>query len=165
MANTNQSTYSKSAQEVFDSWALDYHASGMEKGHWPSVMEALNSISPQDGRYLEVGVGNGYAINHVAQNQFARGHCAGIDVSANMVATAQSRTLGVDNVEIQVADFLLYKPDSRFDVIFSMEVFYYLSDLQAGLDHAFKLLNPGGRLMVLVNHYLEYKESHRWPFS
>ena len=44
-----------------------------------------------------------------------------------------------------------------------MEVFYYLPDIQRGIDKAFGLLNPGGTLWVAVNFYEENAESADWP--
>lgn len=154
----------RSAESVFDDWALDYHAAGMEDDHRPSVMEAFEIIEASDGRYLEVGVGNGYGLQWMARNQFRNGTCLGIDISSNMVEVARERTGNLANVTVKQADFLAYNPkeSERPDLIFSMEVFYYFPSIADGIRHAFEILNPGGRLMVLVNHFLERTDSHDW---
>ena len=105
--------YSRSAREVFDDWAQDYHAAGMEDDHWPSVKESFESIPESNGRYLEIGVGNGYGLAFMAQNQFAAGKCVGIDVSPNMVENARRRTQHLANVEVLVCDFMKYDPGSE----------------------------------------------------
>ncbi len=51
----------------------------------------------------------------------------------------------------------------RFDLIFSMEVFYYFEDMQAGLNKAVGLLTPGGELLVMVDFYHENSVTHSWP--
>ena len=155
-------TRSNSAKEVFDRWALDYHAPGMEEDHHASVEEAFTLVQPSKGLYLEVGVGNGYGLQHMAQNQYRDGSCIGIDVSPNMVALTKERVSGLRNAEVMEADFLTFEPDVAPDLIFSMEVFYYLPEIQQGIDHAMNLLAPGGTLMVLVNHYHERLDSHDW---
>ena len=156
--------YTRTAEEVFDDWALDYHAHGMEDEHWPSVHEAFRLIPESSGHYLEVGVGNGFGLFYMATNQYRTGHCLGIDVSANMVDVTQKRIVGVDNAAVRRGEFLGFDPGpDRPDLIFSMEVFYYLADIQRGIEHAFEILTPGGMLMILVNYYEERVESHDWP--
>lgn len=156
--------HQRTAEEVFDDWALDYHADGMEDGHWPSVREAFDRIPDSDGLYLEVGVGNGYGLYHMATNQYARGTCLGIDVSANMVEVTGKRIGGLPNASVRRQNFLDFHPDEIApDLIFSMEVFYYLGEIQDGLEHAMNVLAPGGWLWVLVNFFEEHTESHDWP--
>lgn len=157
-------SYNRSAREVFDDWAVDYHADGMETDHWPSVREAFQAVEPSDGVYLEVGVGNGYGLLHMARNQYRNGLCIGLDISPKMVENARVKTRGLSNVLVREADFLAYEPgERRPDLIFSMEVFYYFPDISLGVAHAFDILKPGGRLMVLVNHFRERLDSHDWP--
>ncbi|MFV1980596.1 MAG: class I SAM-dependent methyltransferase [Rhodothermia bacterium] len=157
-------SHTRTAAEVFDDWAVDYHARGMEDKHWASVHEAFELIPESSGHYLEVGVGNGYSLFYMATNQYRTGHCMGIDVSANMVDITQQRIVGVDNAAVRHGEFLEFDPGpDRPDLIFSMEVFYYLPDIQKGIEHAFEVLAPGGMLMILVNYYEERLESHDWP--
>ncbi|MFQ5709924.1 MAG: class I SAM-dependent methyltransferase [bacterium] len=157
--------FRKSAREVFDAWARDYHADDMEAHHWPRVKQAFAMIPDMPGNYLEIGVGNGYGIYHMATHQFASGQCYAVDFSANMVERAKKKTAGLNNVHIQCANFLNWRPSEpvRFSFIFSMEVFYYFNDIQAGIERAQALLAPGGLLMVLVNFYKEHAASHAWP--
>jgi len=144
---------------------LDYHAEGMEKGHWQRVKQAFKFIPSSPGNYLEIGIGNGYGIHYMAQNQYKNGCCYGLDISPNMVDAAKLRTKSLNNVILQADDFLTWKPlrNTKFSAIFSMETFYYFSDLKAGIAKAASLLAPGGILMILVDYYYENKESHSWP--
>jgi len=82
-----------------------------------------------------------------------------------MAERSRARTRDLHNVEIHSGDFLTWDPgpDLRFDLIFSMEVFYYFPDIRAGIDHAVSLLRPEGKLLVLVNYYREHEASHGWP--
>lgn len=154
----------RNAREVFNSWALDYHAEGMEKGHWESVREAFTMIPESDGNYLEIGIGNGYGIAHMAVNQYRGGICYGLDISENMVEVTAERTRDLPNVRLHAADFLTWQPPAgvRFSCIFSMEVFYYFPDVSAGIARAASLLAPGGMLAVLVNHHKGNPESYTW---
>ena len=152
------------AQQVFDEWARDYHADGMEDSHRQSVRLAFRNIPRSSGNYLEIGIGNGYGIRHMASNQYNRGICYGLDISANMVKKAQNRMKDLTNVRLAQADFLTWEPPEniRFSSIFSMEVFYYFTDIQAGIDRAVSFLEPEGRLFVLVNYYRENESTHSW---
>lgn len=156
--------YDKTAKDVFEEWGRDYHAGGMETAHWPRVRRIFDLIEPSNGNYLEVGVGSGYGLAHMATHQFAGGYCFGIDLSSSMVDLARKRTNGLANVAVAAGDFLTWDfGDTLFDTIFSMEVFYYFHDIQAGLQRAWSLLRPGGALWVAVNFYEENQKSADWP--
>jgi trans-aconitate methyltransferase len=156
--------YSKTAREVFDAWAQDYHADGMEQHHAPRVIRALEAMPTPEGAFLEIGVGNGYALHRMATGPYAGRPCMGIDVSAPMIRKAGEKVGQLENVRLEVSDFLDWQPPEgvALGMIFSMEVFYYLPDIQAGIDRAASLLRPGGVLAVLVNHYREHEASHEW---
>jgi len=156
--------YDKSARDVFEDWGRDYHADGMESEHWPNVREMFERIAPCDGDYLEVGVGNGYGLAHMATHQFRNGRCMGMDLSGSMVERARARTGGLANVVVERGDFLAWDfGPRRFDTIFSMEVFYYFHSIDAGLARAWSILKPGGALWVAVNFYAENTASADWP--
>jgi len=157
-------TSGKSVREVFEAWGRDDHADGMEREHWPRVRQIFELIPPSTASYLEVGVGNGYGLAHMATHQFKDGHCFGLDLSASMVTRARKRTQALTNVAVEVGDFLaLDFGERRFDTIFSMEVFYYFHDIHVGLRKAASILDPNGTLWVAVNFYEENEESADWP--
>lgn len=155
----------KQAGRVFDKWSRDDRAPGMEKGHWPVVKQAFDLIPETGGDCLEIGVGNGYGLHHLALNQFREGRCFGIDVAPGMVELARERLRGVPNATIEQGDFMEWRPPPgvQFSLIYSMEVFYYFSSIQAGIRKAYSLLRPGGRLMVMVDFFAENVSTHDWP--
>lgn len=156
----------RSAREVFDDWARDYHAAGMEREHRPRVEELFERVPVGDGNYLEIGVGNGYGIEWMARHRFAHGRCVGLDLSPEMAELSARRVASLTNATIETADFMSWTPTPpqlRFDLIFSMEVFYYLPSIERGLERAHGLLRPGGMLIVAVNHFEEHRASHAWP--
>lgn len=155
----------RSAEDVFDEWSKAGRDEDMAKRHWPSVKQAFSRLAPSTGKYLEIGVGNGYAIGYMATHQFSEGHCFGLDVSREMVRRCRERLALLENATVEQADFLLWSPPKHeyFDIVFSMEVFYYFRDIQSAIDKAFSVLSLGGQLWVLVNFYLENRLSHHWP--
>ncbi|MCH7675954.1 class I SAM-dependent methyltransferase [candidate division KSB1 bacterium] len=157
-------TKMRSAQEVFNDWGQEDGGSGMETEHWPRVSQVLSRIAPSNGNYLELGVGSGYALEYMATHAFSGGHCYGLDISDEMVKTCRKRLAHLKNVTAEAGDFLQWQPPAvRFDLIFSMEVFYYFEDMQAGLNKAADLLAPGGELLVMVDFYHENSVTHSWP--
>ena len=156
---------SKKTGEVFEEWGSDHRADGMEKEHWSVVQQAFAFIPKMSGNYLEIGVGNGYGIRHMATNQFSGGHCWGLDLAASMVALSKKKTDNLQNVTIEQGNFLErdFSSNEPFSLIFSMEVFYYFPKIQDGIDRAYSLLKPGGQLWVLVNYFEENEASHEWP--
>ena len=155
----------KSAREVFDNWAKNHRADGMEREHWETVQQAYNLIPESKGNYLEVGAGNGYGLRYMAAHQFSSGQCCGLDISSQMVNRTRQKVKDLQNVHVECGDFLLWEPPNglRFSLIFSMEVFYYFSDIQKGIEKAASLLEKGGMLMVLVNYFKESPISQSWP--
>jgi len=151
--------------KVFNEWAKGSQASGMEDCHWPVVKQAFSQIPEAQGNYLEIGVGNGYGLHHMATNQFRSGTCYGIDIAQGMVDLTAMRLQDLPNVHVEHGDFMEWEPPSGtdFTLIFSMEVFYYFPSIQSGIEKAFSLLKPGGQLWVMVDFFSENESVHDWP--
>lgn len=150
-------------RDVFDDWARRGRAEGMERGHGPAARQAFEAlaVTPTD-RYLDVGCGNGYTVRWAA----AVGpevRATGIDVSPEMIERARAASTGIDNASFRAATFPDPSlADGSFDAVFSMEVFYYLPDLDAGLADVARILAPGGRFACVVDFYRENQASHSW---
>lgn len=152
-------------RDVFEDWADRGRAEGMAESHTPFVRPVFDRLPlPPDGAYLDVGCGNGYTVRWAAEAA-PEGRAVGLDVSPRMIALARELSEGFPNAEYHVATF----PDDHplepgsFDVIYAMEVFYYLPDLGAGLRGVRRLLRPGGTFACQVDFYEENAASHAWP--
>ena len=114
-------------------------------------------------RFLDLGCGNGYVVRWAA-GIAADVLAVGVDVSQEMIENARELSADLANARFTCGPFPLVELGScAFDAIFSMEVFYYLPDLDAGLDEVRRLLAPGGRFVCVVDFYMENPESHSWP--
>lgn len=152
-------------RDVFEDWADHGRAEGMAESHVPFVRPVFDALPlPPDGTYLDIGCGTGYTVRWAAEAAPA-GRAVGIDASPAMIALARERAAGLPNASFHVASF----PDDHpvppgsCDVIYSMEVFYYLPDLRAGLAEVRRLLRPGGVFACQVDFYEENVASHGWP--
>ncbi len=164
---------------VFDAWADAGRAEGMERGHGPHARQAFEMLGLEGVqgplRYLDIGCGNGYTVRWAAELVRARscgGLAVGLDGSARMVDRARAQSAGLPARFVHTAfpapvaatgDVAELLVSSCYDAVFSMEVFYYLPDLAAGLADVVRLLKPGGRFACVVDFYAENPASHGWP--
>ena len=58
-----------------------------------------------------------------------------------------------------INDFVL---ENKFDLVFSMEVLYYLDDPSTVIKNIYDMLNPDGRFIIGIDHYFENKPSLSW---
>ena len=150
--------------ELFDEWARNGRAEGMEAGHAPAARMAFERLKlGPAGRYLDIGCGDGYTVRWAAAAA-PQGRAVGLDASAEMIALARRLSSGLSNLEFVTGGFPETDlPAGPFDAVFSMEVFYYLADLDAAMKKVHDLLRPGGRFACVVDFYGENKASHSWP--
>lgn len=153
-------------RDVFEDWASRGRAEGMAESHTPFVRPVFDRLPLEAGaRYLDIGCGNGYTVCWAAERVGPAGEAVGIDVAPGMIARAGARCGDRPSVRFHVATF----PDDHplpaehFDVVFSMEVFYYLPDLKRALSEVRALLVPGGQFACQVDYYEENRASHAWP--
>lgn len=97
----------------------------------------------RDHRVLEIGTGSGFMTACLAH---LSAHVTSVDIHADFVASAQSRlhTLGLDNIELQVADAITdFQPQHAFDAI-------AVTGAVAAIPQRFlDWLEPGGRAFVI----------------
>lgn len=113
----------------------------------PAVLDLLGDVRGR--RVLDAGCGAGPMM--VALRE--RGaEVTGLDASPAMVALARER-LGAEG-NVLVADLAqpLPLPDQAFDDVVSSLVLHYLQDWSGPLAELRRVLRPGGRLVVVVNH-------------
>lgn len=94
---------------------------------------------------LDAGCGVGYGTARLGE-QAAR--VVGVDIDAQAIAYARDR-YGAPNVEFRRMDLLALEfPDAAFDVVCSFETVEHLSDRDAFLGSAARVLRPGGAFVV-----------------
>jgi demethylmenaquinone methyltransferase/2-methoxy-6-polyprenyl-1,4-benzoquinol methylase len=107
-------------------------------------------LKPGD-RVLEIGCGTGPNLKHLRAAVGPRGHVYGVDLSEGMLnmAKARCRRAGWQNVTLVRADACEYAPPELVDgIIFSLS-FNTMPHHAKVLRHAWSLLKPGGRLVVM----------------
>lgn len=152
------------ARAAFDDWAKTGRAEGMERHHGPVARRAFDRLRlTPESWYLDIGCGNGYTVRWAAQAA-PYGQAIGLDVAPAMLDRARALSQPFANADFRLAAFPTHDlPAGRFDGIFSMEVFYYLPDIDAALAATRELLSPAGRFACVVDYYQENAASHDFP--
>ena len=145
----------------YDSFAEAYAASNetsLVNAYYerPAMLALAGDVAGR--RILDAGCGSGPLIAAL------RGRGAivtGFDKSAGMLQLARRR-LGGD-ADLQVADLAgpLPFPDGTFDDVIASLVLHYLEDWGPALTELRRVLKPGGRLIVSVDHPFAIALMHR----
>ncbi|MGW4400134.1 class I SAM-dependent methyltransferase [Amycolatopsis nivea] len=121
----------------------------------PAILDLAGDVAGR--KILDAGCGAG----PLAASLRDRGaHVSGFDFSATMVELARKR-LGAD-ADLRVADLSRPLPyaDQQFDDVVAALVLHYLEDWSAPLAELRRIIRPGGRLILAVNHPVLYKFIH-----
>ncbi|MGN0062911.1 MAG: class I SAM-dependent methyltransferase [Nocardioides sp.] len=135
----------------YDQWAEAYateNATGFFNAWYerPAVLRLLGDVSGK--RILDVGCGSGPTTAALLE----RGaDVSGFDVSAAMVGIARRH---LPDADLRVHDLAVPLPwqEGTFDAAVASLVLHYLPDWSAPLAELRRVLVPGGRLVVSVNH-------------
>jgi SAM-dependent methyltransferase len=144
----------------YDSFAEAYSAeteANLINGYYarPAILALAGEVAGR--RILDAGCGSGPLLAALRD----RGAIVtGFDTSTGMLELA--RRLG-DGADLQVADLggPLPFPDDTFDDVIASLVLHYLEDWGPALAELRRVLKPGGRLTVAVDHPFAVNIMHR----
>lgn len=119
--------------------------------------DRIGAVEPSDRPYrvLSVGCGSGLLDVPVAQQLAREGACveytgvnpneAECDAFARLFAEAGPASARLELARVPFEDF---ETEERFELIHFVQSLYYVEDPQLALQHARRLLAPGGRIVV-----------------
>ncbi len=129
--------------ELYDGWfdtPLGRTVDKLEK----DLLYRLADLRPSE-RVLDVGTGTA----HFALDLAARGGVVvGVDLSLPMLAVARGKAPSANLVRGDAA--ALPFTDSQFDLVFSVTMLEFVADPEQALDEMWRLVRPGGRLVIGV---------------
>jgi SAM-dependent methyltransferase len=105
---------------------------------------------------LDVGCGGGVTVAKLAMAA-PKGKISGIDHSADSVAAARetNRSLtaqGRVTIELASVSALPYS-DNVFDLVTAVETHFWWGEIAAGMREIFRVLKPGGHLIMIAEFY------------
>ncbi len=153
------------ATDLFSEWADVGRDEGMERGHTPSVDVMLDRLLEgwnQPFTAIDIGCGNGWVVRRLRQHPLCA-HASGMDGAPSMITKAREVDPTGEYVEAMLPD---WSPSKPVDLVHTMECLYYLEEPLPFLKTIHDAwMNPGGRLVIGVDHYLENEASHDWGVS
>src|SRR4051812_4795013 len=111
---------------------------------------AQEALGPQPGdEELDAGCGPGFYVVDTLDIVGANGSVTGVDASAAMLAIAGRKAGDRPNVRLLEAEATnLPVGDASVDRAISVQVFEYLSDVDAALAELMRVVRPGGRVVI-----------------
>jgi ubiquinone/menaquinone biosynthesis C-methylase UbiE len=102
-------------------------------------------------RVLDVGCGNGYVLSRYAMHG---ARVCGVDLTHAAVGLSRKRFawMRLPGRFLQGSAEQLPFPDATFDCVCSMGVLHHTPDTVKAVDEVFRVLKPGGRLIVMFYH-------------
>jgi ubiquinone/menaquinone biosynthesis C-methylase UbiE len=135
----------------------------MNQSHSAVTNWALDFLSFRPGfRALDIGCGGGATMGRLlariqAAGQGPEGHVTGVDYSE--VSVAQSRALNAASIAAGAMDVVqasveaLPFAEALFDVVTTVESFYFWPDPEQNLHEVLRVLRPGGHFMLVADVY------------
>jgi len=108
------------------------------------------ALAAQPGeRILDVGCGPGFYVQELLDEVGPEGSVMAVDASPDMLALAQRRCAGHDNVTFREGNASsLPVDDGDVDAALCVQVMEYVPDVPGALAEMYRTLRPGGRALI-----------------
>jgi len=108
------------------------------------------ALAAQPGeRILDIGCGPGFYVAELLDEVGQHGSVVAVDASPDMLALAQRRCEGHDNVSFREGTAnALPVEDGECDAALSVQVMEYVADVPGALAQIHRALRPGGRVLI-----------------
>lgn len=138
-------------------WIGQPFARIMNRSHSSLTDWGLQHVKIEDGCVaLDVGCGGGRTIEKLAATA-TEGKVYGVDYASGSVAVSRNKNaqaIAAGRVKIKQASVSqLPFADNKFDVITAIETQYYWPDLPNDMREIFRVLKPGGALLIIAEVY------------
>ena len=145
--------------ETFDQAFGHAIAPGAEAAAWAQPMR--DHLPPAPARVMELACGTGEVTRLIHD----LGHeVTALDFSEAMLAVARAKHAGKPQLRFVLADAqVTMEPDASQDAILCRHLVWTLTRPEEGFADWFRVLKPGGRLLVYDGDWAQPARSGRWP--
>lgn len=134
--------------EVLDVIARSMSIRAAEPAMQSICARYMREIGVQDAHVLEVGCGNG-AVTQLIMQHLRPTRLLGIDPSSLFIKMANETFNGEPRASFERGDAASTgQPDASFDIVIAHTVYSHLLDPKGALAEAWRVLKPGGQLVV-----------------
>ena len=120
-----------------------YQSDGMQRRQRLALEAARLSVGET---VVDLGCGPGFYLEPLRRQVGDTGHVIGVDPTGGMLDMAANRAAGTELREGSATAIPL--DESSVDAVFSVQVFEYLDDVRAALREVWRVLRPGGRVVI-----------------
>ena len=148
--------YDKSRESLrtFDEWFFNFY---------PYLDSYIPYADMRGKRVLEVGLGYGSVGQKIAE---AGADYTGLDIAPGPVGLMLHR-LAANGLKGRAFIGSILDapcPDASVDYIVAIGCYHHTGDMQKAIDESYRLLRPGGRLILMVYNGLSYRQWCRRPW-
>ena len=138
----------------------------MNKGHSELTDWALCHVNIKPGDYvLDVGCGGGKTVGKLS-DMVGNGKVYGIDYSDLCIKKAEKlnhKNVLCGKVKLQKATVAALPFDSeKFDLVTAVETYYFWPDKLNDLREIWRVLKPGGRIMLVFEMLKDKNDPEKW---
>lgn len=144
--------------EAHAGWWQDHFTDGADPEYTEQILPLVAQWAAGATRVCEIGCGEGQVARVVAATGVPE--VIGIDPSSNQLAVAIAR--GGGPVYVRGGAGSVPLEDSSVDAVVVCLVFEHLDDIAAPLREVARILVPGGRFLLLINHPLLQTPGSGW---
>lgn len=125
-----------------------YQVKGLSRWYWDYKDEIiLKNLSKSDQVIYDIGCGEGILLEKLCQSN-TNCQVVGIDYMEENISICKKHNLPVRQGDIYNLDI----KDNSADIIFLIEVIEHLTRPEAALQELYRILKPGGKLVILFPH-------------
>lgn len=117
-------------------------------------------VASKPKKVLDVGCGDGYILSQIMLDKSMEDSVVvGLDISRNWIKRARLKLLGMNNVNLVIADAeaLPFKKDI-FDAVIATEVLEHIPDVEKCVDEIGRVLAPEGKVFISVPNKYNFYE-------
>jgi ubiquinone/menaquinone biosynthesis C-methylase UbiE len=132
---------------VSDYYELMRYRKPFSRAYHLDNVQRMCGLVKMQGNVLDNGCGNGFFLNAVARENLAT-RFIGLDISSSMLEKAKPHGCPLVHGDSCRLPF----KDATFDTIFARSLLHHLPEPDLGVAEMFRVLKPGGELVLLDTH-------------